>query len=44
VQEFLAPIVFVALLSVVFGLFLGNRYRSCHDCEGDCDKTTCEKK
>lgn len=37
------PIAFVAVLAVGFGLVLGNRYRSCHDCEGDCDKTKCEK-
>lgn len=42
--EYLVPLLFLVTAFVVFGLVHGNRRGgSCHGCDGDCDKTSCEK-
>jgi hypothetical protein len=40
-DNYLAPMFFLAVVFVAFALFHGNR--RCIGCSGDCDKTSCEK-
>ncbi|MBT8053799.1 MAG: hypothetical protein HKN57_08395 [Xanthomonadales bacterium] len=43
-SAYIMPILFLAVVFVAFALFIRNRYRSCADCSGDCDKSSCEKR
>ena len=42
--EYVMPVLFLVVVFVAFALTNRNRYRSCADCTGDCDKSSCDKR
>ena len=42
-SEYIMPVAFLVVVFIAFALVNRNRYRGCADCNGDCDKSTCDR-